>query len=79
MLLFLIVAIAAFNVVSTLVMVVVDKHSDIAILRTPMGFALAPTKDDEVIKPDVFNVLPEATRKAFQEKISEKQRRNHND
>ncbi|MFT6388514.1 MAG: lipoprotein-releasing system permease protein [Cellvibrionaceae bacterium] len=34
LLLFLIIAIAAFNVVSTLVMVVVDKQSDIAILRT---------------------------------------------
>ncbi len=34
LLLFLIVAIAAFNVVSTLVMVVVDKTSDIAILKT---------------------------------------------
>lgn len=34
LLLFLIVAIAAFNVVSTLVMVVVDKQADIAILKT---------------------------------------------
>lgn len=34
LLLFLIIAIAAFNVVSTLVMVVLDKQSDIAILRT---------------------------------------------
>ncbi len=34
LLLFLIVAIAAFNVVSTLVMVVVDKQGDIAILKT---------------------------------------------
>ena len=34
LLLLLIIAIAAFNVVSTLVMAVVDKHSDIAILRT---------------------------------------------
>ncbi|AWF81580.1 lipoprotein-releasing ABC transporter permease subunit [Microbulbifer sp. A4B17] len=34
LLVFLIIAIAAFNVVSTLVMVVIDKHSDIAILRT---------------------------------------------
>ena len=34
LLLFLIIAIAAFNVVSTLVMVVVDKQSDIAVLRT---------------------------------------------
>jgi lipoprotein-releasing system permease protein len=32
--LFLIVAVAAFNIVSTLVMVVTDKRSDIAILRT---------------------------------------------
>jgi len=32
--LFLIVAVAAFNIVSTLVMVVADKRSDIAILRT---------------------------------------------
>lgn len=32
--LLLIVAVAAFNIVSTLVMVVIDKHSDIAILRT---------------------------------------------
>lgn len=34
MLLFLIIAIAAFNLVSTLIMVVVDKQGDIAILRT---------------------------------------------
>ena len=34
LLLFLVIAIAAFNVVSTLVMVVVDKRGDIAILRT---------------------------------------------
>ena len=32
--LFLIVAVAAFNIVSTLVMVVTDKQADIAILRT---------------------------------------------
>jgi lipoprotein-releasing system permease protein len=32
--LFLIVAVAAFNIVSTLIMVVTDKESDIAILRT---------------------------------------------
>jgi lipoprotein-releasing system permease protein len=32
--LFLIVAVAAFNIVSTLVMVVTDKRADIAVLRT---------------------------------------------
>ena len=39
--LFLIVAIAAFNIVSTLIMVVTDKRADIAILRT---LGLAPSK-----------------------------------
>ncbi len=39
--LFLIVAIAAFNIVSTLVMVVTDKRADIAILRT---LGLSPRK-----------------------------------
>jgi lipoprotein-releasing system permease protein len=34
MILFIIVAVAAFNIVSTMVMVVTDKQSDIAILRT---------------------------------------------
>ena len=34
LLLLLIIAVAAFNIVSTLVMVVTDKESDIAILRT---------------------------------------------
>lgn len=38
LILFLIVAVAAFNIVSTLVMVVTDKQSDIAILRT-LGFS----------------------------------------
>jgi lipoprotein-releasing system permease protein len=38
LLLLLIVAVAAFNIVSTLVMVVTDKQSDIAILRT-LGFS----------------------------------------
>jgi lipoprotein-releasing system permease protein len=39
--LFMIVVIAAFNIVSTLVMVVTDKRADIAILRT---LGLSPTK-----------------------------------
>ncbi len=37
LILFLIVAVAAFNIVSTLVMVVTDKQSDIAILRTSVS------------------------------------------
>jgi len=35
---------------------------NIAILRTPMGFALAPKQDGKVIKPDVFHALPEEQR-----------------
>lgn len=41
LLLFFIVAIAAFNIVATLVMVVMDKQSDIAILKT---FGASPTQ-----------------------------------
>jgi lipoprotein-releasing system permease protein len=40
LLLFIIIAVAAFNVVSTLILVVMDKRSDIAILRT-MGLSPA--------------------------------------
>ncbi|MDH3579422.1 MAG: AAA family ATPase [Hyphomicrobiales bacterium] len=43
--------------------------ANIAILRTPLGFAMAPVKDGKVIKPDAFNELPEAERLAIQKKI----------
>ncbi len=42
---------------------------NVAILRTPMGFALAPMKNGEVMKPEAFNVLPEAEREVFQKNI----------
>lgn len=42
---------------------------DLAILRTPMGFAVAPIHEGGVIKPEVFTELPEAERDAIQEKI----------
>jgi len=45
------------------------RAENIAILRTPMGFALAPMKNGEVIKPDVFNVLPKEEREAIEHKI----------
>jgi lon-related putative ATP-dependent protease len=35
---------------------------NIAILRTPMGFALAPMSNGQVIKPEVFNALPQEVR-----------------
>lgn len=43
--------------------------ADIAILKTPMGFALVPMKDGTVITPDAFNALPEKVRKGYDGKI----------
>ncbi|HZA01787.1 MAG TPA: ATP-binding protein [Hyphomicrobiaceae bacterium] len=42
---------------------------NIAILRTPMGFAMAPMHEGKVVKPEVFGALPEEMRKAVQTKI----------
>jgi lon-related putative ATP-dependent protease len=42
---------------------------NIAILRTPMGFAMAPMHEGKVVKPEVFNALPEDMRKAVEAKI----------
>jgi lon-related putative ATP-dependent protease len=39
---------------------------DIAVLRTPLGFALAPVKDGKVVPPDEFNSWPEARRREVQ-------------
>ncbi len=41
----------------------------IAILRTPMGFALAPMRDGKVVPPDEFNAWPEDKRHEIQEII----------
>lgn len=41
----------------------------IALIRTPMGFGFAPMKDDEVIKPEDFEKLPEEEQKKIQEDI----------
>ena len=41
-------------------------EKDIAILRTPLGFALAPTKNGEVVPPDEFGKWPEARRREVQ-------------
>lgn len=34
------------------------KSRNLALVRTPMGLALAPTRDDEVLTPEQFNELP---------------------
>jgi lon-related putative ATP-dependent protease len=39
---------------------------DIVILRTPLGFALAPAKNGQVVPPDEFNSWPEAKRHEVQ-------------
>ena len=39
---------------------------DIALLRTPLGFALAPVRDDKVVPPDEFSTWPESKRREVQ-------------
>jgi len=68
-------------------------EQNIAIVRTPTGFVMAPTHEGKIVKPDVFNTLPEAMRKEVETRIealqkeleqilervpkSDKQRRQH--
>jgi lon-related putative ATP-dependent protease len=42
---------------------------NIALLRTPTGFAMAPMHEGKVVKPEVFNALPEAMRRDVENKI----------
>lgn len=46
------------------------KTQNIAVLRTPTGFAMAPTHDGKVLKPEVFETLPEAARSEIETKIA---------
>jgi lon-related putative ATP-dependent protease len=43
--------------------------SNIVLLRTPVGFALAPAKDDKVVPPDEFRTWPEEKRREVQSTI----------
>jgi predicted ATP-dependent protease len=43
----------------------------ISILRTPMGFAMAPTQNGEVVPPDQFNTWPEEKRHETEAAIRE--------
>jgi len=56
LLLFLIIAIAAFNVVSTMVMVVVDKQTDIAILQT-LGLSRPQIMQVFIVQGVIIGVL----------------------
>ena len=45
------------------------QEQNIAILRTPTGIGMAPMLDGKVVKPEVFNGLPEEMRKSVEAKI----------
>lgn len=42
---------------------------NIALLRTPLGFALAPMHEGRVVKPEVFNQLPQSMRREVEARI----------
>jgi len=46
----------------------------IALVRTPVGLALAPMKDSEVMAPDAFQALPESERSSLEAVIQEFQK-----
>jgi lon-related putative ATP-dependent protease len=45
------------------------QEQNIAVLRTPTGFAMAPMHEGKIVKPEVFNTLPEAMRKDVENRI----------
>lgn len=44
-------------------------EQNIAIVRTPTGFVMAPTHEGKIVKPEVFNTLPETMRKEVEGRI----------
>ena len=42
---------------------------NIAIMRTPTGFGMAPMHEGKIVKPEVFGALPEEMRKGVESKI----------
>ena len=46
------------------------QEQNVAILRTPTGIGMAPMLDGKVVKPEVFNGLPEEMRKNVEAKIA---------
>ncbi len=45
------------------------QQKGIALLRTPMGLALAPVRDGKVLEPDAFEALPASERESVQHEI----------
>lgn len=46
-------------------------EKNVVLLRTPLGFALAPAKDGQVVPPDEFHTWPESKRREIQATIRE--------
>ncbi|MHC0053069.1 Lon protease family protein [Actibacterium sp. D379-3] len=44
---------------------------DVAILRTPMGYAVAAIRDNEVLTPEQFEKLPKPKQEAIEEKVDQ--------
>jgi len=53
------------------------KKHDIALLRTPVGFAFAPVADGKVVSPEVFQRLPQEDRDRIEADIEKLQKRLH--
>ena len=49
------------------------EQKGIAMLRTPMGLALAPRRDGKVLTPEMFEALPEAERERIQHDLEDVQ------
>jgi len=49
-------------------------EKDIVMMQTPQGFAFAPVREGEVMRPEVFQQLTEEERKAIQDTIEELQK-----
>jgi len=45
------------------------RAKNIALMRTPMGLALAPVRDGEVMSPEVFGKLPQEEREQTEREI----------
>jgi lon-related putative ATP-dependent protease len=45
-------------------------QQNIAVLRTPLGFGMAPMHDGKVVRSEVFNQLPETMRRDVESRIS---------
>ncbi|HYD15644.1 MAG TPA: AAA family ATPase [Hyphomicrobium sp.] len=45
-------------------------QQNIAVLRTPLGFSMAPMHDGKVVKPEVFSQLPERMRRDVETRVA---------